>query len=108
MKTFKSEIFFNKNNTYIPVFSKNIYMEKITKDTSPNNNEVTKEIEISSIDYLEGDSPRVLCINTVTSYRGIYVNLTNSYEFIEDKKNTQKEIYEWHPDMECFSIKKEL
>ena len=100
------EIFFNKNNTYIPVFSKNIYMEKITKDTSPNNNEVTKEIEISSIDYLEGDSPRVLCINTVTSYRGIYVNLTNSYEFIEDKKTTQKEIYEWHPDMECFSIKK--
>lgn len=100
------EIFFNKNNTYIPVFSKNIYMEKIIKNTNSDNNDVSKDIEISSIDYLEGDLPRVLCINTITSYKGIYVNLTNSYEFIEDKKTTKKEIYEWNPDIECFSIKK--
>ena len=99
------EIFFNKNNTYIPVFSKNIYMEKIIKNTN-SDNDVLKEIEISSIDYLEGDLPRVLCINTITSYKGIYVNLTNSYEFIENKKTTKKEIYEWNPDIECFSIKK--
>ena len=100
------EIFFNKNNTYVPVFSKNIYMEKIIKNTNSDNNDVLKEIEISSIDYLEGDLPRVLCINTITSYKGIYVNLTNSYEFIENKKTTKKEIYEWNPDIECFSIKK--
>ena len=100
------EIFFNKNNTYIPVFSKNIYMEKIIKNTNSDNNDILKDIEISSIDYLEGDLPRILCINTITSYKGIYVNLTNSYEFIENKKTTKKEIYEWNPDIECFSIKK--
>ena len=100
------EIYFNKNNTYIPVFSKNIYMEKIIKNTNSDNNDVLKDIEISSIDYLEGDLPRILCINTITSYKGIYVNLTNSYEFIENKKTTKKEIYEWNPDIECFSIKK--
>ena len=81
-------------------------MEKIIKTTNSDNNDVLKEIEISSIDYLEGDLPRVLCINTITSYKGIYVNLTNSYEFIENKKTTKKEIYEWNPDIECFSIKK--
>ena len=100
------EIYFNKNNTYIPVFSKNIYMEKIIKNTNSDNNDILKDIEISSIDYLEGDLPRILCINTITSYKGIYVNLTNSYEFIENKKTTKKEIYEWNPDIECFSIKK--
>lgn len=102
------EIFFNKNNNYIPVFNKNIYMEKITKNSNNDDNDITKEIETSSIDYLEGKLPRILCINTITLYKGIYLNLANSYEFIENKKTIQKEVYEWCPKMECFSIKKEL
>lgn len=102
------EIFFNKNNNYISVFKKNIYMEKIIKDSNCDNSKILKEVETSSIDYLEGNSPRILCVNTSTLYNGIFLNLTNSYEFIESKKDTKKEIYEWYPEIECFSIKKEL
>lgn len=102
------EVFFNKNDTYISVFKKNIYMEKILKDPDLNENEVKKELETSSIDFLEGNYPRILCVNTHTLYNGIFISLNNSYEFIEDKKITKKEIYEWCPDIECFSIKKEL
>lgn len=102
------EIFYNKNNSYIPVFYKNIYMEKIIKNTTSKENEITKEIESSSIDYLEGDSPRILCVTSKTLYKGLFINLTNSYEFIENNKNTLKEIYEWCPTIECFKMKKEL
>ncbi|SCH36623.1 MULTISPECIES: hypothetical protein [unclassified Romboutsia] len=102
------EIFFKKNKSYISVFKKNIYMEKIIKNSNCDNNDILKEVETSSIDYLEGDFPRILCVNTLTLYNGIFLNLTNSYEFIENKKDTKKEIFEWCPEIECFSIKKEL
>ncbi|MGL5694538.1 MAG: hypothetical protein ACRCXA_10705, partial [Peptostreptococcaceae bacterium] len=100
------DIFFKKNNKYISVFNKNIYSEKIIDN--PSNNEVTKKLEVASIDYLEGELPRIICINTTTIFKGFRTNLSNSYEFKEENKSTDKEIFEWSPDIECFSIKKEL
>ena len=100
------EIFSKKDGKYISVFTKNIYSEKLIKDTSTQdtNPNIFKDIEISSIDYLEGDIARVLCITTLTRYNGIYSPLTSSYEFTEIEKTTKKEIYQWNREKEIFSI----
>lgn len=100
------EIFSKRDGKYISVFSKNIYSEKLIKDTSTQdaNPNLFKEVEISSIDYLEGDIARILCITTITRYNGIYSLLTSSYEFIETEKTTKKEIYQWNSEKEIFSI----
>lgn len=92
------EIFYKKNNKYISVFNKNIYNEKIDKKN--NSGDLLKNIETSSIDYLEGSIPRILCITTITEYEGSH----SSEEFNEVKKNTMKEIYEWDDKNEKFII----
>lgn len=99
------ELFYKKNDNYISVFNKDIYSEKVINNGS--NENVTKKLETASIDYLEGSSPRIICINTTTLYKGYLVNLSNNYEFKEENKSTTKEIYEWSNDIECFTIKKE-
>lgn len=90
------EIFYKKDNKYISVFNKSIYSEKINK--KENSDDLIKNIESSSIDYLEGYIPRILCITTITEYEGSQ----SSEEFNEINKNTTKEIYKWDDKNEKF------
>lgn len=92
------EIFYKKNNKYISVFNKNIYSEKINKKDG--SEYLLKNIETSSIDYLEGSIPRILCITTITEYECSH----SSEEFNEINKTTVKEIYEWDSKNEKFTI----
>lgn len=92
------EIFYNKDNKYISVFIKNIYSEKVDKKN--NSEDLIKIIETSSIDYLEGDIARILCITTLSEYEGPNYN----EEFDEIKKSTIKEIYEWDSKNEKFIL----
>lgn len=90
------EIFYKKDNKYISVFNKSIYSEELNKKENSDN--LIKNIETSSIDYLEGSIPRILCITTITEYEGSQ----SSEEFNEINKNTMKEIYKWDDKNEKF------
>lgn len=95
------EVFALKNNEYTSVFNKNIYSEKIIT----NNNSIFKEIEKGSIDCLDGEVPRILCITTIIKYENNSMSdLDNS--FIELYNTTQKETYQWNIDTKEFSLMK--
>lgn len=100
------EIFYKKNNSYISVFNKSIYSSKIINDDISSNGDTLQEIENSSIDYLDGDTPRILCVTTFTLNKEKVFSLNHTTEFTEIKKTTKKEIYEWNPQKEIFYIQK--
>lgn len=102
------EVFLNKNNKYISVFNKNIYSSKIIENKKDTNSAVFKELEVSSIDYLEGDVPRILAVTTITKYKSKPHVVNTPYEFIELNKNTKKEVFEWNENKEIFSIIKSI
>ncbi|MGL6107575.1 hypothetical protein, partial [Romboutsia sp.] len=95
------QVFAKENNRYVSVFKKSIYLEKIIT----NDNSTFKEIEKCSIDCLNGDIPRILCITTITKYQNSSISdLDNN--FIEYNKITQKETYQWNHNTQKFSILK--
>ncbi len=93
------EVFYKIDNIYTSIFKKNIYNEKFKNIDSVN----FKEIENSSIDCLNGDIPRLLCITTLTKYR----SLNDNEEFEEIDKTIKKEVFEWNNADKKF-IKSEL
>ncbi|RDY23993.1 hypothetical protein CHF27_005270 [Romboutsia maritimum] len=95
------QVFLKKNNNYISVFNKNIYNEKIINQHA--SQDLIKEIETCSIDFLDGDSPRILCIYTLTKYKSFYT-LSQEQEFREIKKTTNKVVYEWDFNNQSFKI----
>lgn len=95
------QIFTLKNNVYTSVFKKNIYSEKIIV----NNNSTFREIEKSSIDCLDGEVPRILCVKTVTKYQKSYISDSEN-SFLELSKVTQKETYQWNFKNQEFNILK--
>lgn len=93
------EIFHKNNNIYTSVFKKNIYNEKFINI----DNIDFKEIENSSIDCLNGDVAKLLCITTLTKYKSI----SDRDEFEEIDKTIKKEVFEWNDSDKQF-IKSEL
>lgn len=96
------EIYRNVNNEYSSVFSKDIYLSKTIKDKESDN--TIQEIENSSIDFLDGDLPRILCITTKTLNKEKLSLLNNSEEYTEIDKKIIKEIYQWNPKNNFFEI----
>lgn len=96
------EIYSNINNEHLPVFSKDIYISKTIKDEE--NNNTLQEIENSSIDFLDGDLPRILCITTKTLSKEKLSLLNDSKEYTEIDKKIIKEIYQWNPKNNFFEI----
>lgn len=94
------EIFYKNNNVYTSVLKKNIYNEKFTNI----DNIKFKEIENSSIDCLNGDVPKLLCITTLTKYKSIR---SDHDEFEEIDKIIKKEVFEWNDSGKTF-MKSEL
>lgn len=80
----------NDDNVYSSVLKKDIYSEKIIT----HNNIITKEVNNSSIDYLNTDIPTIICINTFTKYKSTDLDINSSFE--ETEKITIKEFYEWN------------
>ncbi|MEF9990758.1 MAG: hypothetical protein RRZ84_02940 [Romboutsia sp.] len=88
------EIFYYKNDTYISIFEKNLDSTKIIKKNSSKDSEI-KEVEVSSIDFLNGEQTRILCVTTTTKYKENDYSLNPNNELIELDKKTNKTIYEW-------------
>ena len=97
------EVFFYKNNKYASVFNKNIYNEKIIKEKASDN--IIKEIETSSIDFVDGTVPKILCISTITKYKSYYP-FGKEEEFMEIKKTTKKVVYQWNNNNKTFIVLK--
>ncbi|MGL4914200.1 MAG: hypothetical protein ACRC3Y_17400 [Romboutsia sp.] len=94
------EIFYKIEDKYQSVFNRNTYSSKLLKDNSNN----LQFIENASIDFLEGDSSRILCVTTTIVNKEKLSLLNNSKEYIEIKKDTKKEIYKWNLQNSKFEI----
>lgn len=94
------EIFIKEDTTFKSIFNKNIYSEKILTQ----NNDIYKELENASIDYLAGHVPKILCIITTTTYKD---NFSSSNFEIESKKTTKKEVYSWDNSQNKFILSRE-
>jgi len=97
------EIFIKEDTTFKSIFNKNIYSEKILKQ----NNDISKELEKASIDYLTGDIPKILCIITTTTYKDNSSSSNFESESQETSKITKKEIYSWDDSQNKFILSKE-
>lgn len=86
----------NNDNVYSSVLKKDIYSEKIIT----HNNIITKEVNNSSIDYLNTDIPTIICINTFTKYKSTDSDINSPFE--ETEKITIKEFYEWNNEKKEF------
>ena len=96
------EVYNYNNFTYELVFSKNIYSELISNDTSG----ISKTIINCSIDFVDSKIPTIICISSITFHKGFFSNLKNDYEFIESKHSIKKEIYEWNTNLNSFTLNK--
>lgn len=95
------QVFTRKNGKYSSVFKKNLYSE----ETFTSDDSTFKVVEKSSIDCLNVDIPRILCITTITKYKKSPI--PNSEDnFIEFNKITQKETYQWDDKTKTFYILK--
>lgn len=97
------EIFIKEDTTFKSIFNKNIYSEKILKQ----NNDIYKELERASIDYLAGDIPEILCIITTTTYKDNSSSSNFESESQKTNKITKKEIYSWDDSQNKFILSKE-
>ena len=97
------EIFIKEDTTFKSIFNKNIYSEKILKQ----NNDIYKELEKASIDYLAGDIPEILCIITTTTYKDNSSSSNFESESKKTNKITKKEIYSWDDSQNKFILSKE-
>ncbi len=97
------EIFIKEDTTFKSIFNKNIYSEKILKQ----NNDIYKELEKASIDYLAGDIPEILCIITTTTYKDNSSSSNFESESQKTNKITKKEIYSWDDSQNKFILSKE-
>lgn len=98
------EIFYNKNDTYTSIFNKNIYSTKLIKNDEDTGSSNLQYVESASIDYLDADIPRILCITTTIVNKEKLSLLNNSKEYTEIKKDIKKEIYQWDNNKEVFEI----
>jgi len=96
-------LYFKKDTTFKSIFNKNIYSEKILKQ----NNDIYKELEKASIDYLTGDIPEILCITTTTTYKDNSSSSNFESESKKTNKITKKEIYSWDDSQNKFILSKE-
>lgn len=97
------EIFIKEDTTFKSVFSKNIDSTKILKQ----NNDIYKELQKASIDYLDGDIPKILYIITTTTYKDNSSSSNFESESQETNKITKKEIYTWDNFQRKFILSKE-
>lgn len=97
------EIFIKKGATFKSIFNKNMYSEKILKQ----NNDIYKELQKASIDYLDGDIPKILCIITTTTYKDNSSSSNFESEPQKTNKITKKEIYSWNDSQNKFILSKE-
>lgn len=94
------EVFFKKNNTFVSVFKKNMYNEKIISKDNDN----FKEIEISSIDYVPGDIPKILCIVTTSVYNLELFSSQKDKSPEKIKEITKKEVYNFNYSKNTFDL----
>ncbi|SHG88971.1 hypothetical protein [Tepidibacter thalassicus] len=103
------EIFYYDDNLFKSVFKKSIYYDEIYKNIWVNKNaphdEWIKNVEKSSIDYLEEDIPKILSITNIIKYKAKSPNIPNPDEFKEINKKTQKELYVWDENEKIFKLK---
>jgi len=97
------EIFIKDDTTFKSIFNKNIYSEKILKQ----NNDIYKELEKASIDYLAGDIPKILCIITTTTYKDNSSSSNFESESKKTNKITKKKIYSWDDSQNKFVLSEE-
>ncbi|MCR8746545.1 hypothetical protein [Romboutsia lituseburensis] len=94
------EVFSKKEDEFTSIFKKSTYSERIiSKD---NNN--FKEIEISSIDYVLGDIPKILCIVTTSVYKLELFSSEKNESLEKIKEITKKEVYDFNYDKNTFDL----
>jgi hypothetical protein len=103
------EIFYYDDNLFKSVFKKSIYYDEIYKnvwiDKNAPHDEWSKNVEKSSIDYLDEDIPKILSITTNIIYKAKSNNTPKADDFKEISKETQKELYVWDENKKIFKLK---
>lgn len=108
------EVFYFDKNSFKDTFKKSIYYDEIYKDIwldkNAPNDIWNKNIQKSSIDYLDEDIPKILAITTNIQSKAKSTNTPKKDDFKEISKTSQQELYTWDENEKIFKLteKKQL
>ncbi|MCT4507198.1 MAG: hypothetical protein N4A48_00285 [Tepidibacter sp.] len=108
------EVFYFDKNTFKNTFKKSIYYDEIYKDIwldkNAPNDIWNKNIQKTSIDYLDEDIPKILAVTTNIKAKAKSVSTPKKEDFKEISKTSQQELYTWDENEKIFKLteKKQL
>lgn len=108
------EVFYFDKNSFKDTFKKSIYYDEIYKDIwldkNAPNDVWNKNVQKSSIDYLDEDIPKILAITTNIQSKAKSTNTPKKDDFKEISKTSQQELYTWDENEKIFKLteKKQL